>query len=231
MIRRPPSSTLFPYTTLFRSPRKSAESATSSLETVSSIAHRLAASPWKCFHAALATAKGLDGEFHKLGERAAAGDSVHRDLALRRADLDRLGEERREVLEQAAGLTADQAKAELIAGIQNQAKREAALRVRDTENEARRDGEQRARRIVTLAIQRVATEQTSESVVSVLHLPRSEDRRVGGEARSLEFRRVLFRSEARRDGEQRARRIVTLAIQRVATEQTSESVVSALPLP
>ena len=128
-----------------------------------------------------------DGEFRKLEERAGALDRVEQGLDGQRADLDRLGEERREVLEQAAGLTADQAKAELIGGIQNQAKREAALLVRDTENEARRDGEQRARRIVTLAIQRVATEQTSESVVSVLHLPSDEmkGRIIGREGRNI----------------------------------------------
>ena len=129
----------------------------------------------------------LDGEFRKLEERGGVLDRVQQDLDRQRADLDRLGEERREVLEQAAGLTADQAKAELIGGIQNQAKREAALLVRDTENEARRDGEQRARRIVTLAIQRVATEQTSESVVSVLHLPSDEmkGRIIGREGRNI----------------------------------------------
>jgi ribonucrease Y len=129
----------------------------------------------------------LDGEFHKLEERSGSLDAVQVDLHRQRADLDRLNEQRREVLEQAAGLTADQAKAELIAGIQNQAKREAALLVRDTENEARRDGEQRARRIVTLAIQRVATEQTSESVVSVLHLPGDEmkGRIIGREGRNI----------------------------------------------
>ena len=129
----------------------------------------------------------LDGEFRKVEERTGTLDRVQDDLDRQRADLDRLGEERREVLEQAAGLTADQAKAELIAGIQNQAKREAALLVRDTENEARRDGEQRARRIVTLAIQRIATEQTSESVVSVLHLPGDEmkGRIIGREGRNI----------------------------------------------
>jgi ribonucrease Y len=129
----------------------------------------------------------LDTEFGKLDERAAGLDKVRQDLDGRRADLDRLGEERRAVLEQTAGLTADQAKAELVAGIQNQAKREAALLVRDTENAARRDGEQRARRIVTLAIQRVASEQTSESVVSVLHLPGDEmkGRIIGREGRNI----------------------------------------------
>jgi len=129
----------------------------------------------------------LDAEFGKLDERSAALDGQRQDLDRRRADLDRLDEERRAVLEQAAGLTADQAKAELVASIQNQAKREAALLVRETENTARRDGEERARRIVTLAIQRVASEQTSESVVSVLHLPGDEmkGRIIGREGRNI----------------------------------------------
>jgi ribonuclease Y len=129
----------------------------------------------------------LDAEFGKLEERSGRLDQVRRDLESRRADLDRLDEERRQVLEQAAGLTAEQAKAELVAGIQNQAKREAALLVRETENAARRDGEERARRIVTLAIQRVASEQTSESVVSVLHLPGDEmkGRIIGREGRNI----------------------------------------------
>jgi ribonuclease Y len=129
----------------------------------------------------------LDAEFGKLDERSASLDQTRADLEARRAGLDRLDEERRQVLEQTAGLTADQAKAELVTGIQNQAKREAALLVRETENAARRDGEERARRIVTLAIQRVASEQTSESVVSVLHLPGDEmkGRIIGREGRNI----------------------------------------------
>jgi ribonucrease Y len=129
----------------------------------------------------------LDAEFGKLEQRSMSLDQIRSDLETRRADLDRLDEERRQVLEQTAGLTADQAKAELVTGIQNQAKREAALLVRETENAARRDGEERARRIVTLAIQRVASEQTSESVVSVLHLPGDEmkGRIIGREGRNI----------------------------------------------
>ena len=129
----------------------------------------------------------LDTEFGKLTERTAGLDKIRQDLDGRQADLDRLDEERRVVLERTAGLTAGQAKAELVTSIQNQAKREAALLVRDTENAARRDGEQRARRIVTLAIQRVASEQTSESVVSVLHLPGDEmkGRIIGREGRNI----------------------------------------------
>jgi ribonuclease Y len=129
----------------------------------------------------------LDSELQKLGERSAALDQAGQELETQRGELARLEDERREVLERAAGLTADQAKAELVAGIENQARREAALIVRETESQARRDGETRARRIVTLAIQRVASEQTSESVVSVLHLPGDEmkGRIIGREGRNI----------------------------------------------
>jgi ribonucrease Y len=129
----------------------------------------------------------LDEELRKLEERASALEAARAELDAERAALARLEEERREVLERAAGLTAEQAKSELVATIENQAKREAALIVRETENKARRDGEQRARKIITLAIQRVASEQTSESVVSVLHLPGEEmkGRIIGREGRNI----------------------------------------------
>jgi ribonucrease Y len=129
----------------------------------------------------------IDTEARRIDQRSADLDRSQHDLDARGKELDRLDDERREILERVAGLTADQAKAELVAGIENQAKREAALIVRDIENEARADGQTRARKIVTLAIQRVASEQTSESVVSVLHLPGDEmkGRIIGREGRNI----------------------------------------------
>jgi ribonuclease Y len=129
----------------------------------------------------------LDEELRKLERRAADLETARGDLDTQRAELAHLEDQRRNVLERAAGLTAGQAKAELVATIENQAKREAVLLVRETENQARRDGEGRARRIVTLAIQRIASEQTSESVVSVLHLPGEEmkGRIIGREGRNI----------------------------------------------
>jgi ribonuclease Y len=126
-------------------------------------------------------------EARKAQERTAELDEIGRGLDAQRADLDQLSEQRREVLERVAGLTAEQAKAELVTGIENQAKREAALIVRGVEDEARKEGAKRARKIVTLAIQRVASEQTSESVVSVLHLPGDEmkGRIIGREGRNI----------------------------------------------
>jgi ribonuclease Y len=136
----------------------------------------------------------LERREDRLGEREQRIDELARkaeertaELDARSAELDQLAAERRAELERVAALTADQAKAELVAGIENQAKREAALIVRDIEGEARREGGKRARKIVTLAIQRVASEQTSESVVSVLHLPGDEmkGRIIGREGRNI----------------------------------------------
>jgi ribonuclease Y len=126
-------------------------------------------------------------EARKADQRADALDTTARELDQQRTELQQLDAQRREVLERLAGLTADQAKAELVAGIEYQAKREAALIIRDIEGEARKEGDKRARKIVTLAIQRVASEQTSESVVSVLHLPGDEmkGRIIGREGRNI----------------------------------------------
>ncbi len=129
----------------------------------------------------------LDEAARKADQRTAELDAAKLDLARQHAELDQLEAERRGALERVSGLTAEQAKAELVAGIENQAKREAALIVRDIENEAQKEGGKRARKIITLAIQRIASEQTSESVVSVLHLPGDEmkGRIIGREGRNI----------------------------------------------
>jgi ribonuclease Y len=130
----------------------------------------------------------------RLGEREQRIDELARkaeersaDLDARKAELDRLGADRRAELERVAGLTAEAAKAELVTAMENQAKRDAVRIVRDIESEAQREGGKRARKIVTLAIQRIASEQTSESVVSVLHLPGDEmkGRIIGREGRNI----------------------------------------------
>jgi ribonuclease Y len=129
----------------------------------------------------------LDSELHRLEDRSAELDERAHQLSERAAEVDQLDAQRAATLERAAGLTAIQAKSELVATIENQAKREAALMVRDIEHQARSEGEKRARKVVILAIQRVAAEQTSESVVSVLHLPGDEmkGRIIGREGRNI----------------------------------------------
>ena len=129
----------------------------------------------------------LDKELHRLEDRSAELDQRQRQLEQRAAEIEHLDAKRAATLERVAGLTAAQAKAELVSSIENQAKREAIPVIRDIEYQARSEGEKRARKVVSLAIQRVATEQTSESVVSVLHLPGDEmkGRIIGREGRNI----------------------------------------------
>ncbi|MEV7226356.1 MULTISPECIES: ribonuclease Y [Polymorphospora] len=133
-------------------------------------------------------------EVDRLTERerrlaAADAELVAREagLATREAALAEAEERQRRELERIAGLTAEVARTELIDAIEGQAKREAALLVRDIETDARSTAEQRARHIVVDAIQRVASDQTAESVVSVLHLPGDEmkGRIIGREGRNI----------------------------------------------
>jgi ribonuclease Y len=136
----------------------------------------------------------LDTAVAQLSARQRELDDAQADLDRRSSELDerlaaleqRAGEFDRE-LERVAGLTAEQAKAELMIGVEAGARREAAVLVRTIENEARTDGTAKARAIVADAVQRVASEQTSETVVSVLHLPSDEmkGRIIGREGRNI----------------------------------------------
>jgi ribonuclease Y len=129
----------------------------------------------------------LDAETRGLEERAAELVQLKAEVDRKTAELRDVERERRAILERTAGLTADQARNELVAAVEKQAKREAALLVREIEREANEQGESRAREIITLAIQRLASEQTAESVVAVLHLPADEmkGRIIGREGRNI----------------------------------------------
>jgi ribonuclease Y len=112
---------------------------------------------------------------------------THSKLAQVRTDLEQAALEHRKELERIGRLTAQEAKEALIAQLVDDAKRDAMGSVREIEQRAREEGEKRARKIVTIAIQRVATEQTSESSVSVFSLP-SDDmkgRIIGREGRNI----------------------------------------------
>jgi len=129
----------------------------------------------------------LDAEIRRLEERRQALERRKQELDDKTAALKDADARAQQELERVAGLTGDQAKSELVANLENQAKREAAVTIRTLENEARAEADKRARKIVTLAIQRVAVEQTSESVVSVMHLPGDEmkGRIIGREGRNI----------------------------------------------
>ena len=129
----------------------------------------------------------LDAETRSLEERAHQLDELKAQLKAQRRALAESETEQQQILERLAGLTAEQAKAELIAAVEHDAKRQAVLVARDIERQAQREANARAQSIVVGAIQRVASEQTSESVVSAVHLPGDDmkGRIIGREGRNI----------------------------------------------
>src|SRR5256885_4823893 len=135
-------------------------------------------------------------------------ENLHKSLDQKLAGVDRREEELRKVeqqlqeraralgkrdqdisarLEQVAGLTAQEAKLELISGLENAARDEAAALVRNITEQAKKNADREAKKIIALAIQRIAAEQTAESSVSAVLLPSDEmkGRIIGREGRNI----------------------------------------------
>lgn len=129
----------------------------------------------------------LSAEAEGLVARAERLDAQRIQLRDQREEI-RLMEERATAeLERIAALTMEDARHEVVAAAERQAKLTATTLARDIEATAKRDADRLARGIITTAIQRVASEQTSESVVSTVDLP-SDDmkgRIIGREGRNI----------------------------------------------
>ncbi len=95
--------------------------------------------------------------------------------------------EQRRRLEGLAGLTAADAKKELVRAIEDEAKAEAAALVRAAKEQARRESDREARKIVALAIQRIAADHTAETTTAAVALPNDEmkGRIIGREGRNI----------------------------------------------
>jgi ribonuclease Y len=115
-----------------------------------------------------------------LGQREGA-------VTKRSDDLQRLIAEQTSRLERVAGMSAEEARAQLLASIESEARAEGSRLVAEIRDSAQRNAEREARKIITLAIQRYAGDHASESSVSVVSLP-SDDmkgRIIGREGRNI----------------------------------------------
>jgi Domain of unknown function (DUF3552). len=101
---------------------------------------------------------------------------AQRELALRtkETEVDRLVQEQRTRLERVAGLTAEEAKREILQRVEDEARGQAAALARDIKEQARKGAEREARRIVAMAAQRIAAEHTAETTVAAVTLPNDE---------------------------------------------------------
>lgn len=101
--------------------------------------------------------------------------------------LDQLLQKQLAELERVSGMSSDDAKELLLQRVREEINHEMLIMVRDMENQAKADGDKKAREVVTLAIQRCAADHVSESTVSVVSLPNDEmkGRIIGREGRNI----------------------------------------------
>ena len=122
-----------------------------------------------------------------IGKRASDLGRKEKTVEERQQELDKLVSEERRRLEQLAGLSAQEAKAELIRRMEEEAQAEAANRVREIRDGAKRNAEREAKKIVALAVQRIAADHTAEITVSAVALPKDDmkGRIIGREGRNI----------------------------------------------
>ncbi len=127
-----------------------------------------------------AQAVELERRADRLAAETRALEQERQALAARRAEHER-------ALEQVAGLTVAQARDRLLQTVEEQAMHDAARRVRQVHEEAKREGERKARNVLAVATQRLAASHASSTTVSVVPLPADDmkGRIIGREGRNI----------------------------------------------
>ena len=125
--------------------------------------------------------EALERKNEKLDQKLQENDAV-------RAEIEETLAQHKRVLEDLAGLTAEEAKEELIERVEAEAKHELAQRLDELDAQFKDEAETKARNILSLAIQRCATDHVAEATISVVQIP-SEDmkgRIIGREGRNIQ---------------------------------------------
>lgn len=131
--------------------------------------------------------EALDRKVAGLEERELAFAARQGELEAERSRLMDLQQRQLTELERVSGLSAAEARDALIGQIVDEAQSEAQHRVREIERHAQEEGDDRARRILTTVMQRIAADHTSEATVTVVTLPNEEmkGRIIGREGRNI----------------------------------------------
>ena len=129
----------------------------------------------------------LDKKTDALEQKEANLSLKMKELDEEKDKLTELQGQERKKLEELSGLSAEEAKEYLLKNIESEVRHEAAIMVKDIEQEAKENADARAREIIGYAIQKCAADQVAETTVSVVALPNDEmkGRIIGREGRNI----------------------------------------------
>ena len=125
--------------------------------------------------------EALDRKNETLEQKIRENDSLREEITTTLA-------QHKKVLEDLAGLTAEEAKEELLERVEGEVKHELAQRLDELDAQFKDEAETKARNILSLAIQRCATDHVAESTISVVQIPSEEmkGRIIGREGRNIQ---------------------------------------------
>ena len=103
------------------------------------------------------------------------------------AEADEIKAEQTATLERISGLTQEQAKAYLLQSVEDAVRHESAMKIKEIEQQLKEEADEKAREILSIAIQRCAADHAAEATVSVVALPNDEmkGRIIGREGRNI----------------------------------------------
>jgi len=116
----------------------------------------------------------LDGRYERLDQREQALNKRQARIDKRQQEVEQLYEEQKGIVERMAQMTREEARQELLRLVEEDSRQDMARRIREVEEETKIEADRRARDIIALAIQRIASDQVNEIAVSVVPLPSDE---------------------------------------------------------
>lgn len=116
----------------------------------------------------------LDNRFERMEQREQTLNKRQSKMDKQQNDMQKLEDQRVAELQRIAQMTVDEARKELTAAVEKDARSDMARIIRQVEAEAREEADNRARDVISLAVQRLASEHVSEIAVSVVPLPSDE---------------------------------------------------------
>ncbi len=116
----------------------------------------------------------LDNRLERMEQREQNLNKRQSRMDKQQGDLQKLEDQRTAELQRIAQMTTDEAKKELLAAVERDSRSDMARTIRQVEAEAREEADTRARDVIALAVQRLASEHVSEISVSVVQLPSDE---------------------------------------------------------
>ncbi len=131
--------------------------------------------------------ESLDRKLEHIEQKEEKINKKLKDANAKLEEVDALKKSQFEMLEKISGYTAEQAKSYLLSQLENELNHEKTVKIMEIQEQLKDEADDKARNIITLAIQRLAADQIAEATISVVPLPNDEmkGRIIGREGRNI----------------------------------------------